>query len=749
MTAVHPIVANRPAKPDASLRFASLIFVAALFLSALLLFLLQPMFTKMVLPRLGGAPSVWSVALVFFQGALLAGYAYAHLLIRFLPLGIGAVIHIGVLAAAAMAMPIGIAHTYGAAPVSDVAFWLVGLFSASIGLPFIALAASAPLLQGWFAASGHPESDNPYVLYAASNLGSFTALIAYPIAIEPALPLYTQALYWSFGFAAFAMLLAAGSLYIVRRPSLSTAAVEPVSAGDRLAWAVLSAIPAGLVVAVTAYVTTDIAAAPFLWLIPLALYLLTFVGVFRERPWMRQRSVAVAVPFMVAPLAIGLLGRDHVFWTAMIAINLIAFFLLAMLCHGEVYRRRPAPARLTEFYLYVSLGGVAGGTFAALLAPAIFPRVYEYPILIAAACLVLPGIWVGSVRRALIEAGPALSMATAAVAATILFDFRLPATAELPFQVALVAVAATMLLQRRRPLRFFSLVVLAFVLTGLWQPGYNRIESARSFFGVHQVVETTDGRHRILYHGTTIHGAQRLLDGDGPAKMPPEPLTYYYFGGPIAQSIEAARTVRSGLTRVAAVGLGTGSLACHRRSNEAWTFFEIDPEVVRIARDAKYFNFLGACAPDAAIVLGDARLTLSASEHRYDLIVIDAFSSDAIPVHLLTREALAGYLARLEQDGMLIMHISNRHMDLSRVVAAIGAAEGLVAYVRQDDRPEVFPPNYKLNAVVAVLARNPMHLGNLPARPGWHELRIDPSVPAWTDDYSDILGAIIRKKFPR
>jgi hypothetical protein len=483
--------------------------------------------------------------------------------------------------------------------------------------------------------------------------------------------------------------------------------------------------------------------------LPLALYLLTFVGVFRQRPWMRHKTVAMAVPFVVAPLAIGLLGRDHVFWAAMIAINLVAFFLLAMLCHGEVYRRRPAPARLTEFYLLVSLGGVLGGIFAALLAPAIFPRVYEYPILIAAACLVLPGIWVGGVRRGLVEAGPALLLAAAAVAMGIAFDIRLPAATELPFQIALVAIAATMLLQRHRPLRFFSLVVLAFVLTGVWQPGFDGVVTTRSFFGVHQVVETADRGHRILYHGTTIHGAQRLVDGGGPAKSPPEPLTYYYFGGPIAQSIEAARTSRGGLSRVAAVGLGTGSLACHRRGNEAWTFFEIDPEVVRIARNPRLFNFLSACAPDVPIVLGDARLTLAASEYRYDLIVIDAFSSDAIPVHLLTREAVAGYLSRLEQDGMLVMHISNRHMELGRVVAAIGAAEGLVTYVKQDDRPEVFPPNYKLNAIVAVLARNPMHLGNLPARPGWHELRSDPNVPAWTDDYSDILGAIIRKKFPR
>jgi spermidine synthase len=290
-------------------------------------------------------------------------------------------------------------------------------------------------------------------------------------------------------------------------------------------------------------------------------------------------------------------------------------------------------------------------------------------------------------------------------------------------------------------------VVLAFVLTGLWQPGYDRVETARSFFGVHQVVETADRRHRVLYHGTTIHGAQRLVDGNAPGSSLPEPLTYYYVGGPISQSIEAARATRGGLSRVAAVGLGTGSLACHRRGNEAWTLYEIDPEVVRIARDPRLFGFLSACAPQARIVLGDARLTLAAAGDRYDLIVIDAFSSDAIPVHLLTREAVTGYLSRLENDGMLVMHISNRHMELASVVAAIGAAEGLVTYLKQDDRPDTFPPDYKMNAIVAALARRTEHLGDL-RKKGWREARPDPRVSAWTDDYSDVLGAIIRKKFP-
>jgi hypothetical protein len=734
-----------------ALRLAPMLYATTLFLSALLLFAVQPMFTKMVLPRLGGAPTVWSVAMVFFQAALLAGYAYAHLVVRRLPLALGALVHLGVLAAAAATLPIAVAQGLGAPPTSGIAFWLLGLFALSIGLPFAVLSASAPLLQGWFAASGHPHAGNPYVLYAASNLGSFAALIVYPVVIEPLLPLKAQAQLWSGGFAVLALAIAVASLFVARRPPLpeTQTTTGSVAARDRLAWLTLAAIPAGLVIAVTSYITTDVAAAPFLWVVPLALYLLTFVAVFRDRPWIRQQTVVRLAPVLVAPLSIGLLGGNKLFWLAMIGLNLAAFVLLALLCHGELYRRRPAPVRLTEFYLWVSLGGVLGGIFAALLAPHVFNRVYEYPILVAAAVLVLPGMFTTGLRRFLGESVPILAVAGFLIAAQLMFDVRLPASAELPFQVVLVALAAVMLLQRHRPARFFALAVLAFVVTGLWQPGFKRVETARSFFGVHQVIETMDGRYRLLYHGTTLHGAERIGADGKRADTVPEPLTYYYFGGPMSEAIDAVRAARGGLAHVAAVGLGTGSLACHRRGTEDWTFFEIDADVVRIARDPRLFSFISVCAPDVPVVLGDARLTLAASAQRYDLIILDAFSSDAIPVHLLTREALGGYLARLAPGGALLLHISNRHMELGEVVASVGATEGLVTYLKQDHRPDVVATDFKTNALVAALARKPADLGDLPRQPGWRGIAPDPRVAAWTDDYSDIFGAILRKKLAR
>ncbi len=749
MTSVQPTLRHSPSQAGAATGWAPALFATTLFVSAFLLFAIQPMFAKMVLPRLGGAPTVWSVAMVFFQAALLIGYIYAHLLIRFLPLGIGALIHLAVMAAAAATLPIGIALGFESPPTSNIAIWLIGLFSISIGLPFAVLSASAPLLQGWFAASGHPQSSNPYVLYAASNLGSFAALIAYPVAIEPWLSLHWQTRIWSFGFGGLALLVVVAGLCVSGRPRLANSVkhAPPVSMRDRLAWVALAAIPAGLVIAVTSYLSTDVAAAPFLWVLPLALYLLTFVSVFRDRPWIDHQTIVMVVPFLVAPLAVSLLGFNQPFWLATIALNLIAFTLLALLCHGEVYRRRPAPVRLTEFYLFVSLGGVVGGVFAALIAPLVFSRIYEYPILIAAAALVLPGVWSGGVRRWLIQAGPALLLIAVAIGAKVALGAQMPAVLLVPFQIALIGLAILMILLRKQATRFVSLVILAFVLTAIWQPGLNSIKTVRSFFGVHQVVILEGGRHHVLLHGTTIHGAQRLDDKGAPASSPPEPLTYYYTGGPIWQTIDAVRTIRRGLARVAVVGLGSGSLACQRRGKEAWTFYEIDPEVVRIASDPRLFGFLSACAPKSEIVIGDARLTLTTARQRYDMIIIDAFSSDAVPVHLLTREAVAGYRSRLTDTGVLVMHISNRHLELARVVAAIGAAEGLVTFVRTDDRPVDSLSSLKLNAIVAALARSPAHLGKLPQQRGWAEIKPDPRVPAWTDDYSNIVGAIIRKKF--
>jgi hypothetical protein len=744
MSTVTHAAAPAHAMP-AALRFAPSLYAVGLFVSAFLLFAVQPMFTKMVLPLLGGAPTVWSVAMVFFQAALLCGYAYAHVIVRRMPLGAGALMHLVLLAVAAATLPIAVTQSLGSPATDHIPLWLIGVLTLSIGLPFAVLSTSAPLLQSWFAASGHLQARNPYVLYAASNFGSFAGLLSYPIFVEPFLTLHAQAELWSIGFGVFAVLVAAAAVIVARRqnPFAADPATTSVYWHHRLFWVAAASIPAGLVVAVTSYIATDLASAPFLWVLPLAIYLLTFVVTFRDPPLLDNAKVARLVPFAVAPLSVGLLGAPRSYWFALVVLNLLAFVLLSLLCNGELYKRRPAPEHLTEFYLWTSFGGALGGAFAALAAPQLFALIYEYPILIVAALLVMPKVFAPSIGRAVTEGGPALMIGLLAIVAQLVFKISLPTAAELPFQIVLVALVALMLLQRDRPARFLSLVALGFVLTGLWQPGFNRIAVVRSFFGVNQVVETADHDYRLLYHGTTLHGAERL---DDTIAARPEPLSYYYRGGPISEGIDAVRAVRHGLRNVAVVGLGTGALACYRQTGEQWTFYEIDPAVAQIARDPRFFTFISSCAPDLSIVIGDARLTLTASKQRYDLIILDAFSSDSIPVHLMTREAIAGYLRSLNDGGVILMHISNRYMELADTVAAVGAAEGLVTLIKLDDRAEALPFDYRLNAEVAALARHLEDLGDLHPHKGWHKLDADLGVRPWTDDYSNLLGAILRKQ---
>jgi hypothetical protein len=731
-------------------RLEPLLYAATLFVSALLLFSIQPMFAKMVLPKLGGAPAVWSVAMVFFQTVLLAGYGYAYVLNRLLSPRWAAMFHLLLLGITAMMLPIAIAPGWGVPPQDGTTLWLFGLFAVSIGLPFFTLSASAPLLQSWFASSGHKQAGNPFVLYAASNLGSFAALFAYPVIIEPFLTLKTQTAAWSIGFALLAVLLSFVGLLTARAlpAAVQAEAVGDVSANvfERMRWIALAAVPSGLVIAVTAYLTTDIAAAPFLWVVPLAIYLLTFVAVFRERPWIAHANVVRFVPFAVAPLAVSLIGGEKVFWLTSIALNLVVFALLTLMCHGELYARRPSPRRLTEFYLCTSFGGVIGGGFAGLLAPQIFNGNYEYPILIALALLCMPGLVTGGSRKALTEAAPWLVASAALALVWYVTRFQPSATLELPFQVLLALLAAAMLFQRQRPMRFFGLVILSFSVTALWRPGIAPIETARSFFGVHKVAEVNDGRARLLYHGTTIHGAQRLRNDDGtPVSGPLLPQTYYYPGGPFAEAIGAVRAARGSLNHVAVVGLGTGTLACHSKGSEHWTFFEIDPEVIRIARDPRRFEFLSRCAPESPVIAGDARLTLEASADRYDLIVLDAFSSDTIPVHLLTREAVAGYLSKLSPHGVLLLHISNRHLDLTPVVAKVAQSLGLAAFVREDRSAGDLLTTLKADARLVVLTRDAADAGSVAGN--WMPLRPDQSSALWTDDYSNILGIMLRTKF--
>jgi spermidine synthase len=752
MSTTHSLSSSAAVSPRAVNLTLIGVFTGTIFLSALLLFSVQPMFAKMVLPLLGGSPSVWSVAMVFFQGVLLLGYAYAHALTRLLDPRRAVIVHLCVFALALTALPLAIASGWGRPPSDYAALWLIGLFGVSIGLPFFAVAANAPMLQAWFARTSHPQAQDPYFLYGASNLGSFAALLAYPIVLEPFLTLREQSAAWSTGFVALMVCIAlAGTALTMTFKAEMKPSSQLATAGlrwrDRLQWMALAFVPSALLIAVTSHISTDIASAPFLWIVPLALFLGTFVMTFRHNGDRLHAILVRAQPFIVAPLAIGLMGGERAFWMVAIALNLSMFVVSAMICHRELYLRRPSTSHLTEFYLWISAGGVLGGIATGLLAPAIFPDVWEYPILIVLALLCRPGAFAGGAKPWLRDGGLLAAVTALFLIPGLVFNATLPQEAELFWSIALVIVAAVIMLQASHPARLTGLVAAVLVVTSLYQPGRVRSETARSFFGVHKVVESADGRFRVLYHGTTIHGAQRIRDHAGaPMTGRPEPLTYYHDRGPMAEAVGAIRATKGKLDRVLVVGLGSGSLACQAKPGERWTHFEIDPVVIRIAQDRSKFRFLHECAPGAPIVLGDARLTLADVNAPADIIVLDAFSSDVVPVHLLTREAIDLYLSKLAPGGVLVFHISNRYLELASVLAATAAERGLVTLVKRDVSItlEDFRRSMRKNSLVAAVARKDDDLAGLRMANGWERQKADPLLRAWTDDFSNVLAAMVR-----
>jgi hypothetical protein len=727
------------------------VLTAAIFLSAALLFAVQPMFTKMVLPRLGGAPQVWSVAMVFFQAALLAGYGYAHALTRYAPGRKSLFIQLGVMVAACFFLPLSIASGWGKPPAVGEAFWLLGLFAVSIGLPFFALAANSPLLQAWFARSDHPAAKDPYFLYAASNVGSFLALLSYPLIIEPLIPLTDQTWIWTIGFYIL-ILLIAGTGYLLWQalddaPTATQSASAPATPApaptwrDALSWVCLAAVPSGLLVAVTAHISTDVAAVPLLWVIPLALYLLTFVIVFASRPLIPHNWVVAVQPIFIIALAAVMIYEPIKTIVYVIAVHIGIFFVLALTCHGELARRRPAPQHLTAFYMWMSAGGMIGGIAAGLIAPYLFNWIAEYPILIALAVLCRPGLALPKSYAEQIIFFGALGIAVLALVLFRAFDVDIDTNI---FNWVVAALLIVTVLFWRDPLPFAAIV--AFVLFAnhfVIETGGSR--SVRSFFGVHKMAETYDGRFRLLSHGTTLHGGQRIRDNEGnPITGRPEPIMYYYDGSAMAQILDAARA-RTKPIRYAVIGLGTGTLSCRAEPGDTVHYYEIDPAIIRISTDPRNFSFLTECRP-VTITLGDARLTLAeAPDASYDVIIVDAFSSDAIPIHLMTREAMAIYRKKIVPEGIVAIHVSNRHLELASVVAGIAKANDMVSRVNEGGDVSENDAEYVFLGTVVVAANKDEYFGPIAKSEYWELQRPDPKQWVWTDDYSNIIGSIIRK----
>ena len=740
---------------------------------------------RLILPRLGGSPAVWNTSLAFFQAALLVGYAYAHGLQRIGSVRTQILVHGGVLIAAALVLPLRLTVAMGDPRPDQPIVWLLAVLALSVGPPFAALSATAPLIQAWFARVTAGRA-NPYPLYAASNLGSLLALLAYPTLVEPRLPLGAQTGAWSLGYGVFILGMAAvaaitwrsgGGGGSARSPSLGSpqntvtpglvrgageherAAANPKAATsppaiprprdnpggdgvwsrvtwvDRLSWVGLAAIPSSLMLGVTTFISTDIAAAPFLWVAPLALYLLTFVIAFQARPWIPPKVAAfIQAPVVIACLLTLASPVDG--FAQRIGLHLAGFFLTALVCHQALVARRPAPEHLTEFYLLMSVGGVIGGGFNAFAAPVLFKGVFEYPLALAAAGLGRPWGEPRFSRRQLALIGLGLAGAGICLA---LAHAGGPKT-----HLALLLIApilAAFWMRNKAPV-FLVLTVLMALAAHALAPREDLIEARRDFFGVLRLTRLTVpglGEVRLLAHGTTLHGAQAQTAADRC-----RPLVYYAPTTPIGQVVSAVQA-RTQTARIGVIGMGAGTLASYVRSGDSLRFFEIDPQVVSMAADPKRFSYIHGCA-DGPVdwVVGDARLTLAREPAgQFDLLLVDAFSSDSVPAHLLTVEAMRSYLAHLKPEGVVVMHLTNRNLELMSPVAAVARAAGGIALQQRYQPPPGFTRFTDSREDAMLIARDPAALVPFQVGARWTPAQ-DHGVRAWTEDYTNLFGALQR-----
>ena len=739
---------NPPPTPKTS----KLLFVSTICLGSFLLFLVQPMVARMALPRLGGAPSVWNSAMLVYQALLLCGYAYAHRLSREAPRR-QATIHIAVLLIAALWLPLGLANftpPIGGSPI----FWVPWLLIASIGPLFFAVAAQAPLMQRWYALTGN--QGNPYALYAASNIGSFAGLIAYPLLVEPFMPMLSQNWLWTGIYAVLvvAVALCARLLWQTR----IIAAAEPAAETDgdvigwkrRLYWIALAAVPSGLMLSTTSHLTTDLMAMPLLWVIPLGLYLLSFSVAFadNQRPAFWISKVAPLVLLATGAVVFMIWGKAAI---TGLAASLTLLFVVSVALHNEMFRTRPEPAQLTGFYLMMSLGGVIGGFFCAIVAPLIFDWTWEHPILILLAAILIPQNRFFSFGEEDIfgaRGAPIFILTLAMIAVGIGLYAGIITGAEITSAkiILLVIIIGIGIIATGQRIAFAMTIAALMLANGGWHNVEQTLAGARmrSYFGTYTVNSSESGRVRWLNHGTTMHGMQWL---DAPTR----PISYYPTTSGVGIAMTKATELYGRGASIGVVGLGAGTLACYRKPDQYWEFFEIDPLMVEIARDRKIFSFIERCAPDVPITLGDARLTLAdVPPGKFDILALDAFSSDSIPLHLLTKEAFATYRRALKPDGLLLVHISNRYIDLNPVVAAEAKTGGWAAALRHDSPTEklvnqgsrasqwiaLSPDEAKLAQLTGPVSQKKARYYDAG---GWIKLDSPSGTRAWTDDYASVL----------
>ncbi len=705
------------------------LYALILLIAAGLLFNIQPMIGKMLLPKVGGSPAVWNVAMACFQIMLLAGYIMAHGLSRLAPLWHGLVYFL-LIAMAALTLPFALPETLGDISQSPM-FLTAKAVITTVGISFVALSLTAPTLQRLFTTTGHKDAQDPYFLYVASNIGSFIGLLAYPLLIEPNLGLSVQTQMWRYGFWLLVMLVPLSLIGMKAKAEVvipEEQATASTSWKQRLEWIFLALIPSSLTLGVTTYVSTDISPTPMLWVGTLALYLLTFIIAFAQRGEKLRQINMNLFPFL-AMIATVILLSKHLAGPMAMTLHLIAFFSISLACHTRLALLRPNAKQLTEFYLCLSVGGAIGGSFNAFIAPLLFNDLYEYPIILLSALF-----FVG--RHVPLQLNQKVFSSIMSV--LVVFMIAALATGRIKpelsgptINMVMIALGIAITLYRSKPL-ISNIATVALLIAIVSSHFVNPpIYQGRDFFGVIAVKDMTEKTMnrivRVMNHGSTVHGLQIVKP-----QLLTVPTGYYSPRNPIGMIWNTYNP-----QDVAVIGLGTGALNCYAHPDHPIHYVEIDPLVIEISR--KYFTFTTAC-PQPEVTLGDGRLVMAEDTRLYDLIVLDAFSSDAIPMHLLTREAIEIYLKRLKPDGLLAFHVSNRFFDLEPVLAAAAQDLGLTAMRGRNIAQNNIADTIAFPSIWIVMAKDAQKLSPLSLQAvTWRNAMVKPNISAWRDDYSSLV----------
>ena len=728
------------------------LFALTLFSSASLMFVLQPMFGKALLPLFGGSASVWNTCMVFYQSILFLGYLYAHLLSTHFSYRKQLLIHCTLLIISLSFLPVSIPENSSPPTGGNPSVWLLSTLLVSIGLPFFILSTTSPLLQKWFSKIGHQTSNDPYYLSIASNSGSLIALLSYPFLLEPEIGLTQQQLFWSCGFLLMCGLISLCMMQLKRQQfqagivkKSATALVHKPRLKLQLKWLLLAFVPSSLLLGTTNYISIDIATVPLLWVIPLALYLFSFIIVFSSYSSAIHKKIFLIQPWVITPFLIYYFSDQKLSsFSLELVFHLLTFFISIMVCHGELAKKRPSTHYLTQYYLLMSFGGMLGGIFNSFIAPLIFNSIYEYPLMIVFALLLNPIH--KRTKLYLKEHFVKIIFCTYMLTFAIIsyYNFDQFSNAILISISVIAIVLADYFFFEKKPI-YFPLLGLLIVSCSApeKQQGDQLLHQSRNFYGVLSVRKHTavpvgnrvETLHEI-YSGTTKHGAQLIRDYNFQCT----PNGYYSEKGPLGSIFSNYSTVNRDW-QVGVVGLGAGEMAGYAKESQNWTFFELNPAVVEIATNSEYFTFLKECMHHYDVQIGDARITLEKQQQRYDLLVIDAFTSDSIPTHLLTKEAIALYFSRLKSNGLLVFHISNRYLKLKKVLSDHAEKLGLTALIQEFRPKQKIPLVYRSDW--AILARNeavlkPLLTAN--SQSNWQKPPHYPNARSWTDDFTSIMS---------